>query len=949
MRWIQLINQLTLERLNQLKRAISEDQIWLKFSIPLLIILTNNENLAVIEGKNSKAIVLNYKSQLNQEKRDQIYKNNRKVRHIIIQFELDKLADKSNAELSHLLRTIMRSLVELNTLLRSRLKITLELTNLEKFHGFTEFFDKANISFGIESHFTHIRSTEFYPKLEQAYSKLIQTIKQESLIRIYQSHDMKTNHKLYLFSEFLETHAAKMLFIVKELLKPNHIKRKVSLHGIYFNGEKSTQSSSSSYLKPQSICRQALNIVTQQSNLSYAFHKLNLIPYLCFSFIACSLSLSTITLIKMRHEYVSQLQFSKEALRLVDAIKLNETNPANDPLLLVKLIVENSIISSNPTHQLRLIPYSYTLENRIHQLINPRFSNLLFKLMPTYLAEKLHDTGLAMPEHWMASLAYLSLSKPKQQHYLSDALCFFWLLEAKRFSAASCQQLPQWINPKLSTIKQDIIATSRERLLENDLAERVFAHFYAQSRINPEDSIALDKSFANLKSLITDEDASHHLFKPFTRTYSLNMNALLDSYSQDANFLGLEEDLSELWFKEQNERFQQIFRQSVLKYWQQRLAQIHIKNFQSIFDLENLSSMLGKNRSNLQKLLKLINQYQPEWLNQTQAELDYFDYSKVADWLKSISRKLNTIKQTNNSGAAAFELMKSVQEAETNTEFSAIIQISKSAPYPLSQWLTEIYQNAWYLLAQIYIKHVNAEWQNTILPFYNETIKDHYPLAQSDSELSLNDFQYFFGPGQLLDNFFKEHLALFFTLNANGLTLKSQAGLKLAIAKSSLDFLNSLVFIQQNYFDANTSLPRVEFSIEPVELSRETRRLQLSLGASQLSYQHGPQYTHKVTWPSIEYNESSLRLLSFSAHTDEISIRGEWSLFRLFDAAVRNNPSSNQLQLDYEFPKQNCSFVIKHLSDPSILTLLKLKNLKFPAQLLSSNQPAGDIDDPSPP
>ena len=941
--WISLkslISKLSYKVINY-TRGLSASELKLK-KPDLVVIISKNSKPSIFDHKAMSLLVIDPKTDLGESKISKIRSHFRKSKTLIIQLNGADLIDQ---QLDKQLTEIKNSLTSLRLLLKKSVNAYIELSNLNEFTGYTEFFkNELRPQFGIDIKLKNNKKNELGNQIAIAYKKLLSKIWHIAKNKIDRNELTHEKLNIYLFSEAMKTLTAPINLLTKTLSGISTKKNQLILRGIYFCGNNGPQNNritpsnlfeakpikakiktKDHYLLKNKLCQQAIDLI----DLKYNSFCLGFFSrtHCYFFIITLCLFLSTSSFLILEKEYSHEIFLAEKTLSSLKLLKdpfiLNSTNPIE---IVNKVLQENRILNKS-THSLYFLSYSYKLNQLIHQRLNPKITELIYKNSIRWLESTLKLPKLKLDERYMASLAYASLRNTKNQHYFHEALCYFWLKITPGGSVESCSNLGEWLNPKSMLIDHSLLDKSNESLLSYSLVRRVFTSLYINSQINNGNHLYFNKEAHNS---FFDQNNNYSFLSLFTKNYSVNLSKTLDKYIHETQFIHIDDETENLWNSDYLLEFNQLLRDETQKYWHRRLSSIHLNALKSPYDLEKLATQIKNKNSSLTKLTELIEHYQPEWLN-SKTGYHYFDFNLVSEWLILVNQRLRTLNQSKSPEMASLNLLKSVIDAEPSSPFTSIIELANSAPFPINQWIYEIYQPVWLLFSKHFLDNLNRKWQQQIVPFYNEALKDHYPLAETEVELELDDFHYFFAPTQLLDSFFNENLSEFFNTQIDSLTLKNYAGLQLPLQTESIDFLNTVFFIKNHYFDQKTNLPKLEFNIKPVALSRNTRYLKLQFGAAKLNYQHGPQFNTRVIWPNNSDNLiSSLKLIDFNSQNIQLSQTGNWGLFRLIDEATELDLDSEGISLSYEFPMQNCRFQISQLSDPSILNLNPIKSLNFP-------------------
>lgn len=205
-------------------------------------------------------------------------------------------------------------------------------------------------------------------------------------------------------------------------------------------------------------------------------------------------------------------------------------------------------------------------------------------------------------------------------------------------------------------------------------------------------------------------------------------------------------------------------------------------------------------------------------------------------------------------------------------------------PEPLKRWLSDLVGEAWQHVLNNARAYVSREYSLSVRPFYEASLAGRYPFESgSDVELTLSDFQAFFKPQGIEDQFFKTYLKPFVDTSHKTWRLRQLDGRTLGISSYHLSQFQKADTIRRIFF-AESDEPLLAFSIKPVYLDANVSRFELDMLGEQAIYRHGPQQRTRVVWPN-QNNENGIKYKFedyFGAQVSDSS-QGVWSLFRFIN------------------------------------------------------------------
>jgi type VI secretion system protein ImpL len=235
----------------------------------------------------------------------------------------------------------------------------------------------------------------------------------------------------------------------------------------------------------------------------------------------------------------------------------------------------------------------------------------------------------------------------------------------------------------------------------------------------------------------------------------------------------------------------------------------------------------------------------------------------------------------------------------------AISQFQQSASQtqgPLPRWASQITTGSSGLATEGTRATINANWQANVLPFCTQALDNRYPFnKRARADVGLQDFTKLFGPGGLMDTFFKEQLQKHVDTTARPWTFKRVNNVDLGISPAVLQQFQHAAEIKDAFFAAGPQMS-VSFQVTAFALDPKAKSVVLDSHGQQLTYeQNGPQNPVAFTWPG----NIGLAQITFSPNrkdTENVMKRdGPWAWFRLLDAAeVRSTSASDRKRVFFK-------------------------------------------------
>jgi len=183
---------------------------------------------------------------------------------------------------------------------------------------------------------------------------------------------------------------------------------------------------------------------------------------------------------------------------------------------------------------------------------------------------------------------------------------------------------------------------------------------------------------------------------------------------------------------------------------------------------------------------------------------------------------------------------------------------------------------------------INTEWRSRGLPFCQQAISNRYPIARnSNQEIRLDDFGQFFGPGGIVDTFFREYLANYVDMSRSPWRVRSSGAVPIRISSESLRQFERAAAIRETFFRGGGNIPSVRFEMRPIGMDTSISKFTLSLAGKTIAYDFGPQITEYMEWPGPDQNAEVRIEMSPPAPGGASMLRepGQWAWFRVLDKA----------------------------------------------------------------
>lgn len=384
-----------------------------------------------------------------------------------------------------------------------------------------------------------------------------------------------------------------------------------------------------------------------------------------------------------------------------------------------------------------------------------------------------------------------------------------------------------------------------------------------------------------------------------------------------------------------------LYAQNYANFWQSQLQNIQIGTFQSLAELRNFTATFNTNApdapllglinlisTNLQPVAALPEASHVVALQQQlrQLTLNPDQANQLRQTMHALTDYLTALVETHDPGQAVLNATQQRMRDNGNDPIGQLLVIAQTAPAPLNQWLNSLANATWRSMLHSARNHINLIWITKVLPEYNATIKNRYPLTNTASlDIDSHDFTHFFGPNGVMDTFIKHNLAAFIDTNQWYWRWKTVDGANLDIPQSTLEMLDRANLIQKMFFAEQSKSPMLKFSLTPAAINPLPKNVLLSVDGQNIDYLRSLHQINKLAWTSNDSSVASL-LVQDGIHKNTVwKEHGTWALFKLFAHANLITTNNSQLyELNFSVDGLSVPFELlaSHAINPFIPNML---------------------------
>jgi len=242
---------------------------------------------------------------------------------------------------------------------------------------------------------------------------------------------------------------------------------------------------------------------------------------------------------------------------------------------------------------------------------------------------------------------------------------------------------------------------------------------------------------------------------------------------------------------------------------------------------------------------------------------------------------------------------------------------ASGAPQPVARWLEAMISNATIVRTGSTVEQVKKAFNASGGPaaLCRQAVTGRYPFSSgSANDIPLDDFAKLFATGGLLDGFVNTQLRPYIDVSGSAWKGQPVEGVAAPVSPADLAQFQRAAVIRDLFFGAGGNTPSLRFDLTPIFLDGGAKQVTLELGATSISYAHGPPRATQVTWPGST-GMSSVRL-AFDptpvGGAGALEASGPWALFRLFDQGnLQQAGSAERYQLTFRSGDRQAIFELR--------------------------------------
>ncbi len=261
-----------------------------------------------------------------------------------------------------------------------------------------------------------------------------------------------------------------------------------------------------------------------------------------------------------------------------------------------------------------------------------------------------------------------------------------------------------------------------------------------------------------------------------------------------------------------------------------------------------------------------------------------------------------------------------------------LVQQARGLPAPADAWMVAVAADIGSLAVKTARARINDLWAAEGADLCARIVTGRYPFdRKSGQDIAMADFVRLFGPQGLFQSFFKNRLEAFVDTSAQPWGWRGTFGGDSIPSQAIAQFENASK-IEHAFFPAGSDKPAISINVKPVSLSDSANAVMVDIVGEHVLYNHGQIVPKSIAWPAAgTENQSKVRFFPGGLQP-AITQSGDWSPFRLFDAAQVTVQAPDLFRAKFEDKGQVAEFDVQFGSVLNPFRLQALSDFSCPAQ-----------------
>jgi type VI secretion system protein ImpL len=641
--------------------------------------------------------------------------------------------------------------------------------------------------------------------------------------------------------------------------------------------------------------------------------------------------------------------------------KTEQQDPLVKALPLLNALQLAAIPDKQPSNLLAF--YSNKAQLTAYKVYSQALQTIVLPQIKNYFEKYLKNADNKNPAQvYVVLKTYLMLDNPQTLHadYLARVLQQFLPTD---IDATAVRTLSSHIvtviksMPKPPTLDTELIANTRKQLWNQTPAALALLILKNIGNNNVDAAINLGTQYHTLpvftSKVVATEIPNMFTAAAFNSILTTEINRAAEEALQGNEVLGIQnhdKDTAAI-----NNIATQLRNEYIANYidiWESQLANLQMTTPKNLAEIDTLVTALTSNHSPLLQVLQTIKQNtsfteviaaSPKLqtlsamlggtANQAGALYQTFIHlQQLHTYLQNI---LNSVDPGKATFAAAAQRMQN--DAAVNP-INQIHMAAEQSPEPIKTWLNTIATQSWHFILHQTASYIEDAWRSQIISLYRTQFSERYPFSpHATQEVDLPQFTAFLGKPGTFSNFYHTYLQPFVKESGKQWEWRSVDNQKIPFSDTALNQLENMTLIQQAFFPNGDNKLSVQFTLQPLALTGQTKGFILNVNGQEIIYRKNNQRTPRlVSWPGNTNNPTSLTTLNFISPEDQLlgdTAKGDWGWFRLVSNATRVVNSHKELLLSFSLNHYSADYLLFTQSKVNPFIPQNLDHLQLPEKL----------------
>ncbi|MFB2565722.1 type VI secretion system membrane subunit TssM [Rhizobium sp. IMFF44] len=261
-----------------------------------------------------------------------------------------------------------------------------------------------------------------------------------------------------------------------------------------------------------------------------------------------------------------------------------------------------------------------------------------------------------------------------------------------------------------------------------------------------------------------------------------------------------------------------------------------------------------------------------------------------------------------------------------------LLQQARGLPAPADAWMVAVAADIGSLAVKTARARINDLWAAEGADLCARIVTGRYPFdRKSSQDIAMADFVRLFGPQGLFQSFFKNRLDAFVDTSAQPWGWRGTFGGDSIPSQAIAQFENASK-IEHAFFPAGSEKPAISINVKPVTLSDSANAVMIAIAGERVFYNRSRVVPKSIAWPAATTDSQSEVRFFPGDFQPAIAQSGDWSPFRLFDAAEVTVQAPDLFRARFEDQGREAEFDVQFGSVLNPFRLQALSDFSCPTQ-----------------